>query len=192
MMKAPNKKWVGYLTAGLLSVTAITGIGTGLAKAKASVAPVVPAVTQTATTNNQNDQKGDQQPLYTASIRVTEPQNNEREEANQAVETRQEKSEQSEAASLKELAKITPDVAKAAALKVVSGQVTNVALDNENGNLVYSVNVKTATGMVDVKVDAGSGLVLAQESGQDEEKGSANTKEESGSNSDLDQQEIER
>jgi len=192
MMKAPNKKWVGYLTAGLLSVTAITGIGTGLAKAKASVAPVVPAVTQTATTNNQNDQKDDQQPLYTASIRVTEPQNNEREEANQAVETRQEKSEQSEAASLKELAKITPDVAKAAAIKVVSGQVTNVALDNENGNLVYSVNVKTATGMVDVKVDAGSGLVLAQESGQDEEKGSANIKEESGSNSDLDQQEIER
>lgn len=184
MMKAPNKKWLGYLTAGLLSVTAVTGIGTGLAKAKASVAPVVPAVTQTTTVGDQNDQKEDQQPSYTASIRVTEPQD--------AVETRQGENEQSEAASLQKLAKITPDAAKAAALKAVPGQVTGVALDNENGNLVYSVNIKTATGTVDVKVDAGSGRVLAQDSGQDEEKGSVGTEQETGSNGDLDQQEVEQ
>lgn len=191
-MKAPSKKWVGYLTAGLLSVSAITGIGTGLAKAKANMAPAVPAATQTITGSNQNDQKDDQQPLYTASIRVTEPQNNEQDEANQATEARQEKSEQNEAASLKQLAKITPDAAKTAALKAVPGQVTDVVLDNENGNLVYSVNVKTVTGTVDVKVDAGTGRVLAQDSGQDGEKGGADTEQETGSNGDLDQQEVER
>jgi uncharacterized membrane protein YkoI len=192
MMKAPNKKWIGYLTASLLSVTAITGIGTGLVKAKASAAPAVPAVTQTATAGNQTGREDDQQPLYTASIRVTEPQNNEQDEANQAAEARQEKNEQNEAASFKELVKITPNAAKAAALKAVPGQVTNVALDNENGNLVYSVNVKTATGTADVKVDAGSGRVLARDSGQDEEKGGADTEQETGSNGDLDQQEVEQ
>ena len=48
-----------------------------------------------------------------------------------------------------------------------------VSLDNENGNLVYSVEIKTASNEVkDVKVDAGSGNVLYEDSaGSEQENG---------------------
>ncbi|MEM3905964.1 MAG: PepSY domain-containing protein [Nitrososphaerota archaeon] len=52
------------------------------------------------------------------------------------------------------LAKISPDEAKAAALKdpmVAGGKVTSVSLDNENGNLVYSVEIVKGSTSYDVK-----------------------------------------
>ena len=65
-------------------------------------------------------------------------------------------SEADEAAALAPLAKITPDEASAAAQAQVPGQVQKVELDDENGSLVYSVEI----GGKDVKVDAGTGAVL--------------------------------
>lgn len=50
--------------------------------------------------------------------------------------------------------------------KAAPGQVIKVSLDNENGNVVYSVEIRTSTGIVDVKVDAGNGTVLALDSGE--------------------------
>ena len=45
-----------------------------------------------------------------------------------------------------------------------------VALDNEKGNLVYSVEIKTASNEIkNVKVDAGNGTVLHVDSAGDEE-----------------------
>lgn len=69
-----------------------------------------------------------------------------------------------ESAALAKLAKITPAQAKDAALKAYPGTADKVELENENGSVVYAVAVHTATGQLDVKVDAGNGTVLAAES----------------------------
>lgn len=68
-----------------------------------------------------------------------------------------------EASALAKLATITPDQASASAQAAVPGTVMRVELDNENGSVVYSVEIQTAAGVIDVKVDAGNGKVLAQE-----------------------------
>ncbi|AHF80124.1 PepSY domain-containing protein [Thermococcus paralvinellae] len=79
-------------------------------------------------------------------------------------------SEDQEAKLLQSLAKITPEQAKQAALAEVNGNVIKVELDNENGYLVYSVEVKTGDGTIkDVKVDAGNGKILHIDSGIEEE-----------------------
>ena len=62
------------------------------------------------------------------------------------------------------LAKITHDQAVQKALAAVQGQVLKTELEDENGFLVYGVEVVTADKtIVDVKVDAGSGEVLAMD-----------------------------
>jgi uncharacterized membrane protein YkoI len=62
------------------------------------------------------------------------------------------------------LAKITPDQAVQKALDAVPGTVLKTGLENENGFLVYSVEVVSADKTImEVKVDAGSGKVLATE-----------------------------
>jgi uncharacterized membrane protein YkoI len=65
-------------------------------------------------------------------------------------------SETDESAALASLATITPEQAIAAARAEVPGDSQKVELDNENGSLVYSVEI----GGKDVKVDAGTGAVL--------------------------------
>ncbi len=67
-----------------------------------------------------------------------------------------EEDEQQEAARLQPLAKITADRAREAALKVQSGEVKELELEAEDGNLVYEVTV----GETEVFVDAGNGKVL--------------------------------
>jgi uncharacterized membrane protein YkoI len=62
------------------------------------------------------------------------------------------------------LAKMTIDQAIAKALQAVQGKVLKTELENENGFLVYGVEVVTAdNSIVDVKVDAGSGKILAMD-----------------------------
>ena len=62
------------------------------------------------------------------------------------------------------LAKLTSDQAVAKALDAVKGKVLKTELENENGFLVYGIEVVTADkAIVDVKVDAGSGKVLAMD-----------------------------
>jgi uncharacterized membrane protein YkoI len=68
--------------------------------------------------------------------------------------------ERAESTRFQSLAKITAEQARAAALAQVPGTATSVELENEDGNLVYGVSVKTASGERDVKVDAGNGKVL--------------------------------
>ena len=60
----------------------------------------------------------------------------------------------------------------AAAQAQVPGKVLSAALDNENGNLVYSVVVAPASGgpVQDVKVDAGNAAVLHAETGNGHER----------------------
>lgn len=69
------------------------------------------------------------------------------------------------------LAKTTFDQAIAKALEAVHGKVLQTGLENENGFLVYNVEVVTAdNSIVDVKVDAGSGEVLAMDKDKADEE----------------------
>jgi uncharacterized membrane protein YkoI len=83
-------------------------------------------------------------------------------ESNKGEEA-EDKAEGGESERLKSLARITPEQASAAALAQVPGTVKKVELENENGNVVYGVEIKTANGESDVKVDAGDGRVLQVE-----------------------------
>ena len=76
-------------------------------------------------------------------------------------------SEATESASLAGLATITADEASAFAQQASQGTVENVVLENENGNVVYSVIMNDGTTTVDVKVDAGDGTVLTIDSDND-------------------------
>ena len=75
--------------------------------------------------------------------------------------------ESDENAALAPLAKISSADATKAALAAVPGTAGAAVLENENGNVVYGVTITTSTGSTDVKVDAGTGKVLAQDSGAD-------------------------
>lgn len=69
------------------------------------------------------------------------------------------------------LAKLTPDQAVQKALETVQGKVLKTELENENGFLVYGVEVVAADkSIVDVKVDAGSGKILAMDRDQMDER----------------------
>jgi uncharacterized membrane protein YkoI len=59
---------------------------------------------------------------------------------------------------------ITVEQAQAAALAAHPGTVIKTELDNENGQLIYSVEINDG---MDIKVDAMTGAILATESDQD-------------------------
>ncbi|TWP38605.1 PepSY domain-containing protein [Leekyejoonella antrihumi] len=65
--------------------------------------------------------------------------------------------------ALSKLAKVDlAQAARAGAHAIPGGTVTGVELANEGGNVVYTVNVATATAQTEVIIDAGNGRVLAQ------------------------------
>jgi uncharacterized membrane protein YkoI len=98
-----------------------------------------------------------QEPAYTSSIQVQDQNRREH---------RQRREERQEAGPFASLAKIDLAQATAAALAQVPGTVLKAALDNENGNLVYSVEIQTGPHEIkDVKVDAGNGTVLHVDTG---------------------------
>ena len=71
-------------------------------------------------------------------------------------------------------AKVSADVATAAArTKVPKGKITSAEIEEENGKLIYSFDIKTAgkIGIDEVNVDATSGAVSVQhETPRDEAK----------------------
>ena len=71
-----------------------------------------------------------------------------------------------------EMTKISLDSAVSKALKAVPGKVLKVELENENGSLVYGVEIAKADHQIaDVKVDAGNGKVLKIDADQDNHEG---------------------
>jgi uncharacterized membrane protein YkoI len=73
---------------------------------------------------------------------------------------------------LQKAAKITQQQASDAALKQVSGTVKKVELQDENGVVVYGVQIVDANGKsFDVKVDATTGNVTKAESDNGNESG---------------------
>ena len=156
-----NKRIVAYLASGLLLFGAVTSVGVYQARADKTAAPL------TQTDNAQQEQKDEQNPAYTSSVQT----NNQQDATEVKGQDQQDQdNEATESSSLQLLAKINADNAKAAALKAVPGTAKEVSLDNENENVVYSVEVQTAKGTVDVKVDAGNGQVLSQDSEEDNDR----------------------
>lgn len=132
----------------------ILGGAAGIAGAASSQSAPGPAAAQ-ADANDTPDAS------YTSS--VTAPQ---------AAEGQPEKDE---AAKLQSLATVTADQAKSSALAAVPGTAKAPELDNEDGNVVWSVEVTKVDGTVtDVKVDAGNGKVLAQETDTENDGGKDN------------------
>lgn len=104
-----------------------------------------------------------EEPSYTGSIPVDET-------ATDGL------SEADESAALQGQAKISAADAKAAALSANPGAtVIKSELDNENGYLVYSVELDSG---LDVKVDAGNGAVLATDQEDEAEMDEGNDSEE--------------
>ncbi len=94
---------------------------------------------------------------------------NETSEENEAGETAEtntgEQAETANSAQLQSSAKITPEQAKSAALAQISGTVKNIQLENEEGSIIYAVEIQIADGGIrEVTVDAGNGQVLPAES----------------------------
>jgi uncharacterized membrane protein YkoI len=81
-------------------------------------------------------------------------------------------SEAEESAQLAPLAKITAEQAKTIAISAVDtkivGEVTDVQLENENGNVIYAVEFTKDNIETDVKIDAGNGKVLLVENDNNE------------------------
>ncbi|MCL4458774.1 MAG: PepSY domain-containing protein [Chloroflexi bacterium] len=102
------------------------------------------------TTPPAQTQVDEQQPQYTGSIKVNDAQYEGMSEAD-------------EAAALQSKATISAANAEAAAVAANPGaSVVKTELDNENGVLVYSVELSNGK---DVKVDAGTAKVLHTEAG---------------------------
>lgn len=94
----------------------------------------------------------EQMPIYTSSINVDQTATESMDEA-------------AESAALQDQATISVADAEAAALAANPGTtVVKTELDNENGALVYSVELSNGA---DVKVDAGNGSILFTDSGDD-------------------------
>ncbi|MFN3544630.1 MAG: PepSY domain-containing protein [Thiobacillus sp.] len=68
-------------------------------------------------------------------------------------------------------AKVTQQEAEAAALAVMPGQVVKAKLDDEDGYLVWQIDVKHARGVTEIAVDAGNAKPLAMEAEEDDDHG---------------------
>ncbi len=121
---------------------------------------VVPALAQGPTPPQADTGPNEQAPNYVSAIRVDEAQY-------EGV------SEADEAKALAGLATIAPEQAKDAALAVNPGATAvKVEMDNENGALVYSVELDNG---LDVKIDAGNSAILHTEQADADEVNAADT-----------------
>jgi uncharacterized membrane protein YkoI len=133
------------LGAALAALAALAIGGSALASAQGSE----PQPAQAPARAQQDRQDGEQSPSYRSSITAPE----------QEFE-----SEAAEAQALRSKATVSEAEARSAALAAVPGTPGQIELDNENGNVVYSVEITKADGAkIDVKVDAGNAKVLHQE-----------------------------
>ena len=158
------------LTAALAALAALAVGGAALASAQGGGSQ--PAQAPAA---EQERDDGEQNPTYRSSITAPEQDLG---------------SEEAEAKALRSKATVTPDEARNAALAAVPGKAGEVELDNENGNVVYSVEVaKTDGSQTDVKVDAGNATVLSQEA--DGEEGNDAEQAETGESAQSEQSEAD-
>ena len=130
-------------------------------------------------TTQQGSSTQEEQPSYKGSIAAPEEQGSDANEGNEAqdneaADEQEQGNETTESRQLESLAKIDQATAELAALKAVPGTVKNTELENENGFVVYGVEIAGNDGKThDVKVDAGNAEVLHQDvDGAEEDSGS--------------------
>jgi uncharacterized membrane protein YkoI len=155
--------------AGVLAAVLVGG-GASIASASGSaIGPTATATTGAAADSETNDGSDggsgssaeSNNPSYVGSVPA--PADNQPDNQGTAA------AETQETAALQSLATVTSSQADQAGLAAVPGTVQQTQLENENGSVVYSVQIKGADGTVtDVKVDAGNGKVLAQQVGDGE------------------------
>lgn len=73
-------------------------------------------------------------------------------------------------ADLARLARISQQEAEAAALAVQPGKVVKAKLDDEDGYLVWQIDVKHAKGTTEFAIDAGNAKVLAADADEDDDR----------------------
>jgi uncharacterized membrane protein YkoI len=88
-------------------------------------------------------------------------------------------SEQNDSA-LRAKAEVSLTQAIAAAESHVNGKAVNAELENENGNIVYGVEVVNSTQTVDVKVDAHNGKILSAQLDREDHEDEGTEHEEKG------------
>lgn len=115
-------------------------------------------------TDNQGKQQDVKVDAKTGKVLKVEADDKEEGEKGEKAEKEGKESEaadQQEQQQLAKSAKITADESNAIALKEVPGKVTNTELQDENGTVVYGVEITDDQGKShDVKVDAKTGKVL--------------------------------
>lgn len=145
-----TRRWLAGVGAG--SLLLVGGLAAGPVASFAQGETASPAAQVTTQTEDAEQDAEEQDPSYTGSIQVPEG----------SVEL----NEADERAALQSLATITADEASQAALAANAGTtVASVELDDENGSLIYEVTLSSG---VDVKVDAGTGDILATDQADDE------------------------
>jgi uncharacterized membrane protein YkoI len=137
-------------------VLAAIGVAAGLGAGAAGIAAAASDTTSPSTSSSAESQQHERS--YTSSVQLPEQANQ-----NEADET----------AALTAAAKITPDQARQAALAAVPGTAVSVSLDNENGNVVYSITITANGTTTDVKVDAGNAAILAKDTPDNESNNTA-------------------
>lgn len=142
------------LETGILATTlALGGAGLAMAADPGSTQPPSSTTTDTQSPSSTTDT---QEPSINGTLLAPPDET--------ANGTDVELSEAEEAASLEGLATVSPEQATAAALTAVPGTAGETTLEDEDGFVVYEVQVTAADGSVfEVIVDAGDGRVLAQE-----------------------------
>ncbi len=133
-------------------------------------------------TNERSDadekKEADEKPNYTSSVTIeVTPEGPEGSDADKADDS-EDKADTAEQAKLEKVAKIDADAASKAATDKVPGTVDEVELDEEDGNVVYEVDVIARDGTdTEVIVDAGNGKILAQEVDKDADEAKADKAE---------------
>jgi len=164
-MQRNRKVGTAIVTGAAALGLALGTMGVGWATNPATTAPSarVAVVSQTAgtdptsATTEPQEATEEHDPSYASSISAPDDEN---------------ASEADEAAALAPLATVTADEARDAALAAVPGTAGEVELDNENGAVVYSVEITDSSGShIDLKVDAGNGAVLQREADDGDNEG---------------------
>ena len=144
------------LIGGGVSIAAASDSGTGPSTASADEQQT-DGETEDGQDGGPGSEEEAQDPSYTGSVAAPA-------ESEQADGQETGGSEADEQSALQALATVTPSHAEQAALAAVPGTVAETDLDNENGWVVYSVEVNGRDGTVtEVTVDAGNGAVLARQ-----------------------------
>lgn len=146
---------------GIVAGATLAALVAGGGLSVAAAAQGSPPDTTAPASRQETGQEAGEQPDASFTSSITSPEAPEGKDGSEADEAAQDKADE---AALAKLATVTPAQASEAATKAVPGKAATPKLENEDGNVVYSVEVTDAAGTVhDVVVDAGNAKILASE-----------------------------